>query len=627
MYYHKLTLFNILQGFQLKLFVFFLLLGTLVFGADIDEKLYDDTADKELYYKEVQKRIESGADKRAPELVAEERLQLSRVRSAASQSVMIDSYDLSKISSEFLNLQNYYDAINAVASLRHTLNEHNKMLTNIQSKLAFIKQKIANIIEEEKEKVLSYQLQFAYYKLLQKNIENKTELLQKHEKEIFKQLLASLSSLECDKLINPEKTLLSYEEKIQDIKQEKIALQISLENALITESDTKEKILLRTKVAEEQHQKLLTQIISLKTKQSICMIQDEKNQDYFKLLIEIEELTSHLSSDIKPIYNEQISTLRDLSKESFGVTKLFFGATLHETKEILKQVKDYISSPLFVFNENPITLMSLIKALTLIILGFVLGMFYKKWIISTAKRWPNASQMAVRLATNMGYYFIVVMAFIIAISSIGIDMSSMSLIAGALSIGIGFGLQTVVSNFIAGVILMFERTIRIGDVIELSETSRGKVTDMRIRSTTIKTFDNIDIVVPNSSFIQHNVINWTLEDISRRVHVPFSVAYGTKVEFLINAILDELKNSSLTYIKDDEEKKPEIWMVAMDKSRVDFELLVWIEWDNKYRPNAIISDFLILIYDALYKHDIQIPYPQLDVHIKEMPSQSPKKGE
>ena len=602
----------------MRFFIFILFLITLAFSADIDEKLYEGS-NKESYYKEIQKQIESTQHKRAPELLAEERLQLSRVRSAASQNIQIDSYDLTKISGDSVNLQNYYDAINAVASLRYTLKEHQKMLSNIQAKLAFIKERIVNIIEVDKEKLLSLQLQFAYNKLLQKNIESKIELLQKHEQEILKQLLGALSLLQCDKLTNASATLLSYDEKIQEIYQEKIALQISLENATITESDTKEKIILKTKLAEDEYQKVLIQIISLKTKQSICLIQNKNNQDYFKLLIEIEELTLKLSSDIKPIYNEQVSILRDLSKEAFGVTKLFFGATLHEVKEIFKTIKEYITSPIFVFNEHPISLLSLIKALTLIIFGFFAGMFYKKWITNTAKRWPNASQMSVRLATNIGYYFIVILAFIISISSIGIDMSSMSLIAGALSIGIGFGLQTVVSNFIAGVILMFERTIRIGDVIELSATSRGRVTDMRIRSTTIKTFDNIDIVVPNSSFIQNNVINWTLEDMSRRVHIPFSVAYGTNIEFLIDAILDELQTSDLAYIKDNDEKEPEIWMVEMAQSTVNFELLVWVEGHNKDRPNAVKSDFLVLIYNALYKHDISIPFPQMDVHIKEIP--------
>jgi small-conductance mechanosensitive channel len=139
---------------------------------------------------------------------------------------------------------------------------------------------------------------------------------------------------------------------------------------------------------------------------------------------------------------------------------------------------------------------------------------------------------------------------------------------------------------------------------------------MRIRSTTIKTVDNIDIIIPNSSFIQNNVINWTLEDTSKRQHISFIVAYGTDIEYLKKVVLDELEHSDLKYIRDDSNKQPEVWMKAMNSSSIDFELLVWVEWDNKLRPNSLKSDFLILIYNTLNKYGIQIPFPQLDLHLK-----------
>ncbi len=178
----------------------------------------------------------------------------------------------------------------------------------------------------------------------------------------------------------------------------------------------------------------------------------------------------------------------------------------------------------------------------------------------------------------------------IAISSLGIDMSSVSLIVGALSIGIGFGLQTVISNFIAGIIIMFERTIRIGDVIEINELLKGTVSDVRIRSTTIKTFDNIDIIIPNSSFIQNNVINWTLDDPSRRLHIPFGVAYGTKIEKVKEVVLKELFESNLIYIRGVKDKEPEIRMEMMNSSSVDLELLVWVKTNDKM-PNSLKSRF------------------------------------
>jgi len=235
-----------------------------------------------------------------------------------------------------------------------------------------------------------------------------------------------------------------------------------------------------------------------------------------------------------------------------------------------------------------------------------------KW----SEKWVTATPMTARLTANLGYYFIGFITFMIALSSIGLDLTSFSMFASALAIGVGFGLQTIVSNMISGIIMMFERSIRIGDFVEITDILRGTVTDMRIRSTVIKTLDNIDIVVPNASFIQNNVVNLTLDDKLRRLRIPFSVAYGTEVETVQQSILDELKQSELNYYKD-KDKVPLVRMVAMGTSSVDYSLLVWVEWGNKKNPAALESDFLILIYKTLYKYNIEIPFPQLDLHVKE----------
>jgi len=285
-------------------------------------------------------------------------------------------------------------------------------------------------------------------------------------------------------------------------------------------------------------------------------------------------------------------------------------------KDTLLYAQELFFKPLFVFNEKPISSANLLKIITILVLGFMLASFYRRRILRWSKSWVNATPMTARLSANMGYYFITFIVFIIALSSIGLDLSSFSMFASALAIGIGFGLQTVVSNMVAGVIMMFERSIRIGDLVELDATLMGTVTDMRIRSTVIKTFDNIDVVVPNSQFIQSNVINLTLDDKTRRLHIPFGVAYGTKVAEVKEAILSQLRISELNYYED-EEKQPDVRMLAMGASSVDYELLVWVEVGNKAHPPALNSDFLILIYNTLYQHQIEIPFPQMDVHLKQ----------
>jgi small-conductance mechanosensitive channel len=289
---------------------------------------------------------------------------------------------------------------------------------------------------------------------------------------------------------------------------------------------------------------------------------------------------------------------------------------LFASSDLTTQVKGFFDLSLFEFDKKSISLANVLKATLYVIAGFLLGFLYKRWIFRVTSKHEDMSMMTVRLMSNIGYYIIILVFVISGVTALGIDLSSLSLIAGALSIGIGFGLQTVVSNLIAGVIIMFERTIRIGDIIEINNTLSGTVTDMRIRSTTVKTFDNIDVIVPNSSFIQNNVVNLTLEDRIRRLHIPFGVAYGTEIEKVREVVLGALEKSDLIYIRDDEDKKPEIRMTLMNASSVDLELIVWVNRALKQKSISLPSDFLILIYDALRANNISIPFPQMDVHMK-----------
>ena len=605
----------------MKAIIFTLLFYNLLFGAEVDTKLYED-AQKESYYKEIQKSIEADEKSKLKpaDIIKEEKLYLKRVKDAAAQTPQVEPYDLKYLSKNSVPLEDYYTALNTLALLHVKQNEHRKILASLNSKSLFLKQAVENITEEEKQKLLSYRLQYAYYKLQEKNIGAKLELFKSQNSEIKKMLFDAFGSIECMNLKEIDKKLELIDDEINKLSLQRVAAQINLEKAIIEENLQIEPIKQKSQLVEESYQKAMNKKIVLEIEQSLCILKEKRNRAFFKNIGEIETNIEDILLEERLVYKEQLSTLREIAKEVFGSTKLFFGSTLYEIREILFKIKNFFTSALFVFNERPISLLSLLKALVLILFGFFVGVFYKRWIARISDKWPDMSQMSIRLASNIGYYIIIIISFIIAMGSLGIDMTSISLIAGALSIGIGFGLQTVVSNFIAGIILMFERTIRIGDVIEISDTLRGRVTDMRIRSTTIKTFDNIDIVIPNSSFIQNNVINWTLEDVSRRLHIPFGVAYGTDVELVKKVVLEELKESDLRYIRNNSTKEPEIWMIGMNSSSVDFELLVWVEWESKLRPNSLRSDFLILIYKALNKHGIQIPFPQLDLHVKSMPN-------
>jgi small-conductance mechanosensitive channel len=250
-----------------------------------------------------------------------------------------------------------------------------------------------------------------------------------------------------------------------------------------------------------------------------------------------------------------------------------------------------------------------------VFLGWFIGKHYKRLIYSIRKKY-NISYSNATLLANMGYYTILAFSFLFSLNIIGIDLSSLAMIAGALSVGIGFGLQNIVSNFVSGLILMFEKTIKVDDYIQIDENTRGRVIDISMRSTVIRTNDNIDIIIPNQDFIQNRVINWTLGDEIVRFRIPFGVAYGTDIKYLEKVILEAMDKSNLPFLRK-EQYKPQVIFIEMANSSLNFELFVWVRGEYVMKPRATRSEFLKVIYEALNEARIEIPFPQQDIHLKD----------
>ena len=320
--------------------------------------------------------------------------------------------------------------------------------------------------------------------------------------------------------------------------------------------------------------------------------------------------------------------LLSLEKTYIGQIKTLAGASKQEAKEVIKSSWELINKPLFFINKTPISPFKMVLSLLVFVLGFIIGSLYKRKINKMATRKSSFTASTRTMVANLGYYFIVIIAFFVALKTLGVTLSSLAIVAGALSVGIGFGLQNVVANFVSGLILMFERSIKIGDYIEVAD-HRGHVTDIRMRSTTINTNDNIDIIIPNQSFVQNNVINWTMSDKIRRFNIPFSVAYGTDVHKVIKVVKDAIMQSDYNkYIIDTEIYETKVIMTEMADSGVNFELLIWLAGADKIeKPKRTTSHFLIIIYDTLYANNIEIPFPQQDIHIRSISQDIPIKIE
>jgi potassium efflux system protein len=208
-------------------------------------------------------------------------------------------------------------------------------------------------------------------------------------------------------------------------------------------------------------------------------------------------------------------------------------------------------------------------------------------------------------------YVVLIIGFLIAAGAAGVDLTRITLLAGALGVGIGFGLQSVVNNFISGLILMFERPIQIGDTIDI-EGLRGEVKRIGIRASVVRTFDGAEVIVPNGDLISGRVTNWTLSDRLRRVELPVGVKYGTDPKVVLEILVEAARKHE--DVLDD--PAPVGLFVGFGDSSLDFKLRFWTAKFDSWIQ--ISSEVAVNMNDDLAAAGIEIPFPQRDLHLKSM---------
>ncbi|MEN4920073.1 mechanosensitive ion channel domain-containing protein [Achromobacter spanius] len=210
---------------------------------------------------------------------------------------------------------------------------------------------------------------------------------------------------------------------------------------------------------------------------------------------------------------------------------------------------------------------------------------------------------------SLTYYLVLLLGLGIALSAAGFQTSQLTIVFGALGVGIGFGLQSVVNNFVSGLILMFERPIQPGDVVEIGGTS-GQVRDIGMRATRIKTFEGADVIVPNGTLLSDKLTNWTMLDRSRRIEATIGLAYGTDPRQVI-ALLDGVARQTQGVVTD---PAPVVLFMGFGASTLDFSVRAWTYDFDRWID--IRSDLLTRMYDALREAGIEIPFPQQVLHLR-----------
>ncbi len=278
-------------------------------------------------------------------------------------------------------------------------------------------------------------------------------------------------------------------------------------------------------------------------------------------------------------------------------------------KSIFNDIKEFLNIPVSL-GSTQITLWSIIYFLFLLFLLFYITSKIRKWVIYKLLS-KSKIDIGVRIAVGtIIRYVVLVIGIIIFLQSAGINLSAITVLAGALGVGIGFGLQNITNNFVSGIIILFERPIKVGDRIEVGDVS-GDVISISMRSTTIVTNDNISIIVPNSDFISSKVINWSHTDRNIRFNIPVSVSYNEDPQNIKKLLLEVVAENKGILNK----PKPDVLFKGFGDSSLDFNLRVWTgEYIN--RPNVLRSQIYYAVFEKFKEHGVEIPFPQRDLHIK-----------
>lgn len=271
-------------------------------------------------------------------------------------------------------------------------------------------------------------------------------------------------------------------------------------------------------------------------------------------------------------------------------------------------IDKFLNSPVYTIKKQPVNLLSLVIGGLMLLVTYYCYRGVPKVLNQNLYHRFELNQAMKFTVTRVSQYVIGVIGVLIAVTFVGIELGGLAVIAGLMSVGLGFGLQNIVSNFVSGIILLFERPIQIGDRIQVGDII-GDVMDVKIRSTVVKTMDNVSILVPNSEFVSSTVTNWSHRDPKIRLHIPVGVAYGSDVEKVKECLLAVAANHPKVL----EMPNPEVQFLEFGDSSLNFDLLAWIADPADHM--VIKSDLHFGVDKSFREHDITIPFPQRDVHL------------
>jgi small-conductance mechanosensitive channel len=283
---------------------------------------------------------------------------------------------------------------------------------------------------------------------------------------------------------------------------------------------------------------------------------------------------------------------------------------MDQITDFVVSIRDALNYSLFQLGDTAVTLWTLVYVSVLLtLLVFISGQI-RRWVARSLAAIGDVEIGMRQSIATIVRYVVIAIGLIIIIQSAGIDLSTLTVLAGAAGLGIGFGLQNIINNFVSGLIILFERPIKVGDRVDVGSV-HGDVVSVSARATTVVTNDNIAIIVPNSEFISGKVTNWSYTDRKVRFDVPVGVSYSCDPE-VVTRLLLEVATAHKGVLAT---PRAEVLFDEFGDSSLNFSLLVWTK-DYSAKPRVLKSELNYAIARIFKENDIEIPFPQRDIHVR-----------
>ncbi len=323
------------------------------------------------------------------------------------------------------------------------------------------------------------------------------------------------------------------------------------------------------------------------------------------LLVKLIEMVFHQKKEFVNIINSLLNALAFFA--IIIIIPIYFGE------------RAWLFDQLFEIGGSGISLFLIFMALFIVIFAYRFSMIFKRYILRNVYEKYQLEKGTRFTLNSVFHYLIMFLAVFISLSTLGINLSTLTVFASIVGVGIGFGMQNIASNFISGLIILFERPIKVGDRVLIEEII-GDVVQIKMRATIVKTLDNEHIIIPNSFFLEDKVMNRSAEDPRLRLRVNFGVSYSSDVFHVRDVALRVADLVAVEFPEVLKDPEPAVGFLEYGESSLDFVLLIWII--NPQNEMKIKSSTRFMLFKVFQEEGIEIPFPQRDLHIRSVDSKA-----